>query len=522
MPDNDGRKNAFSTTSLSLSASFGHAALGPAKPSPATVMIFEEPPESMRKDASTYQHPVLPLTVADRHDKIRIALLNQAQKDFATTPLDSAYGRELKLLQDQVNATLRGDAASIHYKIAFIDPVRYDIGGALNMGPQTVVENILDGSNVWPDQSIIFGASKEMRATSYSGKYASGRRENASAFVNNHDPAAQVCVVVPSSDISPVEIKGMPYNAIVDYVNRHESFHCRDTKYTLRGHDPQLVAQMEKEPPSRMIGDARRQAIFLIHHKREVFADVSAIAEMVRNGNDPATVLGPLKVWRTKEGGTDISHYTTPGLEALEKTIKDMGLQKFRALDKAAVEKLCYQITDDHALKAREVEAMLRFRSGTDKDKAALRAAAKDDWETARALSVESDIARQLAKTPQGWAPLTPAETKIDDQVRAYPASQLLQDRAFKDGGRITPATMVKAYAAIHDELRIQREQEPANPVHAAKMTKLQHTLQREVRIMDYAWVNQQRGVKIENVEPALAAFRTAPVAKTTSKPPIK
>lgn len=516
--DDGSRKAVFSTTSLSLSASFGKASFSP-KQSPATVVIFEEPSPSQSKDAPQYVHPALPEAVAARNDKIRLALLEQAQLEFRMKPLDSAYGRELKLMQDQVNAKLMYGETPMHYKMAFIDPVRYDIGGALNLGPQTVVTDILGHAFVFPDNSTSFNASKQMRATPYNGKYASGRRENASAFVNNFDAGAEVCVVVPSSDIAPVDIPGMPYNAVIDYVNRHESFHCRDSKYSLRGHDPQLVSAMEKEPQVKMIGDAKRQAIFDIQHKREVFADVASIAEMVRNGNDPKMVLGPLKAWRAKEGGHDISHYTTPGLVALEKAIKDMGLQKFRALDDAAMLKLCYQITDDNALKTREIDAMLRYRSGTDKDKAALRTAAKKDPEIARALSVENDIARQLAKKPEGWKPLTPAETALDDQVRAYPASQLLQDRAFKDSGRITPSTMVKAYAALHDELRLEREWEPDNPVHAAKMTKLQHTLQREVRIMDYAWVNQQRGVKIENVEPVLASFKSSGLV---AKKPVK
>jgi hypothetical protein len=481
-------------------------------------MVFEDVPESQRKDAPVYSPPVLPAKVAERNDKIRIALLNQAQKDFAATPLNSAYGRELQMMQDQVNATLRGGAASVHYKMAFIDPVRYDAGSAFNMNPQRVVTEILDSGNIWPDNNILFGAAKDMRATAYNGKYASGRRENASAFVNNFREDAQVCVVVPSSDIAPVEIKGMPYNVVVDYVNRHESFHCRDTKYNFRGVDPQLVAQVKPENPGNLVGRPDLQNIFLTMHKREVFADVSAIAEMVRNGHEPKSLLGPLKDWRTKEGGTDISHYTTPALEALEKKIKDMGVAKFRALDAEAVSKLCYEITDQNALRQRELDAMLRYRAGTDKDKAALRKEAAGDRETARALGVESDIAKQLAVKPKGWTALTPAEQKLDDQVRGYPASKLLQDRAFEIGGKITPVTMAKAYAAIHDELRLEREWEPDNPIPAAKMTKLQHTLLRELRILDYAYLNQQRGVKIEDVEPCLAAFKSPAAAKAAPK----
>jgi hypothetical protein len=127
---------------------------------------------------------------------------------------------------------------------------------------------------------------------------------------------------------------------------------------------------------------------------------------------------------------------------------------------------------------------------------------------------------------PEGLAgrPLTAAEQIAAEQVRNYKAEDMLQDRAFKDAKKITPATLVKAYGELQDDLRRKMEQDPGNPLYQAQAVKLQESFVHVTNSLDYVEANAKRGVDIMKKE-GLSRFmleqdpNAAPAVEKQEKP---
>src|SRR5262249_13113271 len=93
------------------------------------------------------------------------------------------------------------------------------------------------------------------------------------------------------------------------------------------------------------------------------------------------------------------------------------------------------------------------------------------------------------ASNPQANSPpqpLTPEEQKVFTQLATWEAAQMLQDRASAKDGKITPATLIKAYGKMQEELRAQIQQHPDDPLLHAKQGKLQQSFITTVQDLDY------------------------------------
>jgi hypothetical protein len=96
---------------------------------------------------------------------------------------------------------------------------------------------------------------------------------------------------------------------------------------------------------------------------------------------------------------------------------------------------------------------------------------------------------------------------------------QMLQDRAFEAEGKITPATLIRTFGEMQEELRGELRKNPEDPLLRAKVSKLQQSFITTVQSTDYVDVNARRGVDIFDKEPELKAARQAQAAPGTTAP---
>ncbi len=138
----------------------------------------------------------------------------------------------------------------------------------------------------------------------------------------------------------------MSTKEFMDFVNVHESWHCLDIRYI-------------KDTGDGIEGAVKR-------NRTEMFADIGGVSEGIRNGADltlidKAAALRAAWVWLTghthaKTPDDNNQHfesivYTTQGgLLALKARIEEIGIDKFRQLDREHVRQLDYEITDADCL----------------------------------------------------------------------------------------------------------------------------------------------------------------------------
>ena len=335
--------------------------------------------------------------------------------------------------------------------------------------------------------------------------------QNPHAHIDYLNPNPQICVIVPVSAYAPHELRvpGFTQQQNLDFINGHESWHCRDTKNSFIGLDPAELAKIDLTKPENAIGSPQALQMYAIANKQESLADVGALGDMIRKGADPKIIDNAI-AWRQQMD--DPTHMTIGSLEALKQKINEMGPDKFRKLDEEQARALYNGVVDGAGMTPGTVEKVITYMSGTQEIRDTIRESAKTDPEWQKALDTIKPYQMPPAKdSPEALAaqipvvkPLTPDEQKVFDQLRQYNAEEMLQDRAFRDAGKITPATLTRAYGEMQEDLRKKLDKDPDNPFLQAQATKLQQSYVHVVQELDYVGANAKRGVDIYKKEPAL------------------
>ncbi|TAL35056.1 MAG: hypothetical protein EPN97_07735 [Alphaproteobacteria bacterium] len=456
-----------------------------------------------------------------RRSRIRDALLDQARHDldsFEATS-ETGYSRELQALGSRLTGNLKDSHSTVHNKVVFVDPEKLDVALSLGFAPDAAVETLLSREKVRiPDKSL---KEAGLKATShYVSKFgADTYTQDPTAITNLKNPAAQACVVIPSSEHAvTVDIKGLSRQDQVDFTNRHESWHCLDSKYNLRHLDPEKVAAVKSGTLAAHVNDRTALEIYATVYRKEALADVGAVGDMIRAGKG-LEVLDKVSAWRTSDK-KDLQHFSAPVLAGLKEKINEIGLEKFRKLSDTDAQKLYFNVTDTVGMTAKSLQNFIRFSQAKPAERAAYAGRMQTDDDVARAML----LAGFLLQPPQAndKPGLGAGDKALAEQLQKWDADRLLDDKAFEMSKKITPETIIKAYNTLQEDLHRKMKEDPENKLYPLQATKLQQAFLTHARELDYVDTNASRGVDIVKAEPALKAFAEqppAPAKKTAAKP---
>ncbi|MEZ0260120.1 MAG: hypothetical protein ACAH80_03880 [Alphaproteobacteria bacterium] len=133
-----------------------------------------------------------------------------------------------------------------------------------------------------------------------------------------------------------------------DYANAHEAWHCTDMKFRTDVDGFGLVRAVKE-------------------NRAETFADIGGVMESIKNGANLTIIdkvaamratwiysTGPARVKHVPDTHPDhyksIVYHTHPGLFALKERIQEMGMEKFRAMSRAEMREMAYEITAESSL----------------------------------------------------------------------------------------------------------------------------------------------------------------------------
>jgi hypothetical protein len=446
-----------------------------------------------------------------REDAVRAALLTAGQNDFAriARTVRNDYSEQLEDTGARITRYMRreqGEGASATY----MDPNQYTAGVALGMSDNEVTRALLQQQGVAiPDDKTVNNISEAMRA-SYRFPFSSG---NGSDTTETQNPRANgidyytnkpnVCVIVPPSAYYPsiLQIPGMTREQNLEFINLHESAHCRDTQNKFAGLDKAQIENFDTDKPETAIGNKDRLTALSIVNRQEAYADVSSIITMVRKGADPKIIDGLIE-WRKDTG--DVDHMSIAALQDLKRTIDTMGVKELRRMDDDKANELANTIAARNSPEPAVVEKIIQYTTGTAAERRDMLVLQRDNPDMQKAVEYLKAYNLPPPKDPTAkptpppaFTPLPPAEQAVFEQVRLYDAQQILQDRAFKDDKKITPETLIKAYRQEQKELMRELERKPGDPATQAKLEKLDESLVSITQSLDYIAVNAARGVDI-------------------------
>ncbi|MEZ0262367.1 MAG: hypothetical protein ACAH80_15285 [Alphaproteobacteria bacterium] len=477
--------------------------------------------------------PVDPEQAKLREDAVREAFLDAGRLDFQRLAALSRnkYSEQLEQTGAQVTRYMRraqGDTASA----SFIDPNQFTVGVALGMSDTDIARQLMLQQGVSPSNKAVDEVAESMRA-SYRFPYSAGQTTETHAprvsNVDYYSGGPQVCVIVPPSPYYPavLQVPGMTREQNIEFINLHESYHCRDTKFNFAGLDKTQIDSFNENKPETAIGNATLLQAISISNKQEALADVGALTEMIRKGADPKIIDGLIE-WR--KNTDDVTHMSSAALQDLKRTIEQMGVRDFRRMSETASQELSAQIADRNAPSPAVTEKMIQYSTGTAQERRDMLILQRDNPDMQKAMNYLKDYNVPPAKDDPaataaaaaaiaGTTPLTPQEQAVFEQVRLYDATQVLQDRAFKDDKKITPETLVRAYRNEQNDLMRQLERHPGDPAIQARLEKLDESFVTTVQSLDYIAVNAARGVDITK-DKALQGVELPPtVAPAAAEP---
>ncbi|MEZ0226462.1 MAG: hypothetical protein ACAH83_18040 [Alphaproteobacteria bacterium] len=490
---------------------------------PTNVDGGDDNPKKVQQDRELGEVAVkagVPLSMREkrRRARIRDTLLDQARHDIDRLEAvsETGYSRDLQALGSRLTGNLKDSHSTVHNKVVFVPPEKLDVALSLGFAPDAAVETLLSREKIRiPDKSLKEAGSK---ATShYISKFgADTYTQEPTAITNLKNANPEACVVIPSSEHAViVDIKGLSRQEQVDFTNRHESWHCLDSKYNLRHLDPKKVEAIKGGTLAAHVNNRTALEIYATVYRKEALADVGAIGDMIRAGKG-LDVLDKVSDWRTSDK-LDLQHFSAPVLAGLKQKINEMGVEKFRKLSDDDAQKLYFDVTDTVGMTAKSLQTFIRFSSANKEDRPAYAERMKTDDDVARAMLLASYLL-QPAPAEGKQAGLGPADQALAKKLKAWDADKLLDDKAFEISKKITPETIIKAYNAMREDLHRKMQEEPNNQLYPLQATKLQQAFLTHARELDYVDANASRGVDIVKTEPVLKAFaETPPPAKKTA-----
>lgn len=499
-------------------------------PTASSTFLAPKAAPAMMKDGMRLKQEEDPAEKKRRAD-IRRVLIQQARDNYAAlAPLaDTRYAQQLQGLETGVADYLsryKYEAYDGREPIV-LNPDQFGTGRALGLDARTTVKKMLEQRGVDAPKDVVSDLAGHM-SSMYESKFGVfGSTQNAEVRDFESGSGKKYHVMVPSSDsIGPNRVPGMPYTDNIDFINRHESWHMKDPWYNLSQFPKETVdtASVGFSPPYLSADEDTREAYSMITRK-EALADIAAVGDMMRERNaNSYKILNQVTAWRESNPGDD-AHITTPVLNGFKKEIERIGFGKFMQMSESDVQEFYHGVVEKYGLNAQTVKYAADYENGSKEERRKLLADAGSDPEMKKALEFLKHKNADPVDPEQ--APMTNSDEKVQKALDAYNPYKQLLDKAFEQGNKITPETLIRAHRDMADDLLAKANEEDArrknlgqspNPLYRLEIAKLQRVFNDTVQYSDYVELNKQRGVTIEEVEPGLQQLSKAAVSGETAQ----
>lgn len=454
------------------------------------------------------QAPVRDFSPAEK-DSINKELVMEAQRQFGRIAVvgENPFSRGLQDLEQRLSRHLENENESVQDRVVVVQPQQLDVGIALGMKPAQVVDSLMRMRNAGLEhdslQLDLMGFFANRTYESRYGTEVGNQLPHAFASRDGNQPS----VMFPVSNFTLDEyvIKGMSFDEVRDFINRHEGWHCVDTRTILKfdNFTPVRVGFMDLD---KMPSDTVSLEFACTVNCQEMLADIGAVGDMVRAGAG-VNVIQAVKNWRMANY-RDYLHQSEDGLTALQAEIKNMGLSKFRKLDQDSAHALYARIMEEQSLNPGVLRAMIEYKTASGPKKTSLRIKSKKDPVLKMGIAKWEQIRKREVLSKKV---LSNAWNRIREprSLKDWDPMAVMIESAMAESGEITPVSMVHAYNGLYTSLQNEMG-DKHDPVIAEKLLRLKQSFVGSVTEMDYVTLNADRGIDITNRKQMLASSENA------------
>jgi hypothetical protein len=450
-------------------------------------------------------------------EAINKALVENARADAAALmPLArTGYSEDLAALGRNLTGYLhRNGIALTTDKVVVVDPQQTAVGRALGLADIDSVR-----LQIGPEDSRRIGLEKadsmleNMGDTFVSPTGVMVSVHNPMAIANDIGTSAIPCLLVPENEHeSPFAVPGLSLDETRDFFNTHESWHCLDTVYFRGDYDEtELTKTIDEKDPRTLFDTDLKLALTSLTQRKEAFADVAALGEMIRAGGRRG-LIGAVVDMR-EDAKSDFTHYSVPVLRALDRHIGQVGIDAFKKMDERAARTLYYTLADTYGLNATRLKAAAEISYGATSAPRTPDPLAETyaRFLPGSKLNVAGTSAAARPVFSSGQMADTAGAEEMYTRLQGENLVEKLADRAFAQGGKVTPATLTRAYGEMQESFRqeLKSKTAPEEQAYAVeKMRLLQAVFMRNLTRMDYAGENGKRGVTLTQKDAAAAGPR--------------
>jgi hypothetical protein len=470
-----------------------------------------------------------------KRDAANAALLELARQDFARIAAlsEDSYSRDLKERNERLSRYIQENKLP-GKGAAYLDPNHFDTALGLGYVDYEAMDACLAAQNIKVSDDVARRAASGMLNGPSPSLVPESHSPRPMMVSDIFSTEPQFHVLIPSAGDAPaVEIKGLTEAQTRDFINRHEAWHAVDGRFSVKGVKRKDFTKLNLDEPETCLGNPEQLKAVSIKNKKECFADVGALGDMIREDAAFGTSLLDNAAAARQQEGNDVTHYTVKAITALKQKINEMGIDNFRALKPDEARKLYEDIADANSMSPDMAGIVIEYRTGSEAYRRQMTRMATTDprcpSDIKEAVNFAKPYRPEIPERFRGLGqPLSRKEKEVIEKLGKWDAVQILEDRAFKNDGKITPATLARAYGELRTELLEQMRNKPGDLLLRAQSGKLQASYITTMQSLDYVGENRARGVDIFTAEPALTEYlgqrekKTAPAPSKPSKPEEK
>lgn len=456
------------------------------------------------------QSPVRHFSPAER-DSINKELVMEAQRQFGQLAVvgQTPFSRGLYDLERRLSRHLENENESMQDRVIVVQPQQLDVGIALGMKPAVVIDSLMamNGATGFKDDSLQLDLMGFFTNRIYESRYGTEVvNQTPHAFASRDGGQASVMFPVSNFTLDEYAIKGMTFDQVQDFINRHEGWHCIDTKTIIDVHSFDQIRVGFRDLDG-MRADTASLNVATMINRQEMLADIGALGDMVRAG-EGTNVITAVKNWRATNYG-DYLHQTEDGLNALQAEIKEMGLSKFRRMDHKTAQDMYIRIMEKHALNPDIICAMVDYKAASGPQKTSLRIKSKKDEVLAAGISKWEQIRKREILSKRKTLNKAWSRLKEPYALKKWNPLAAMVDGAVAESGEITPISMIHSYNRLYTALQNEMG-EKHNPVIAEKLLRLKESFVDALTEMDYVSENAELGIDITKRKTLLASTEDA------------
>jgi len=180
--------------------------------------------------------PAAPAPVLTREERARNLMFEEARHNFERVAAlaETSYSRDLQRLETRLTLNVRADNGSMQDHVVVLDPYLQDAAAALTGNPKEALNLLLSAQHVRVAPEVINGVMDYAFGSDLNRMTPSVYDQNPAALPSFKTAAKGACVIVPVNTFNqPLSIPGLSLDQRINFINRHEGWHCMDSRLKL-------------------------------------------------------------------------------------------------------------------------------------------------------------------------------------------------------------------------------------------------------------------------------------------------